>query len=212
MQFLLDLIHSLGLAGVFALCLFDGSILWMAPGINDIVLISFVVANGRSWAWALAAVVAATGGSVLGALFSYRLGHSGGGALLRRRFPSGLMQRVESWTDRYGALPVGIAAVMPPPCPYAPFVFSAGIMNVRRDRFCLSVLLGRGMRYALDAWLAVLFGHKVLPHLHALYWVALRNGLYVALTVLAIYGAFRVQFARREYGMAQYVEADKPEV
>lgn len=58
MRVLLDIAHtmgalarSMGLVGVFALTLFDGSLLWLLPGINDIVLISFVIAK-RTLVWA----------------------------------------------------------------------------------------------------------------------------------------------------------------
>ncbi|HVB39664.1 MAG TPA: hypothetical protein VNE83_02105, partial [Terriglobales bacterium] len=56
--------RSMGLVGVFALTLFDGSLLWLLPGINDIVLISFVVAK-HTLGWAVAAVLLATVGSIL---------------------------------------------------------------------------------------------------------------------------------------------------
>src|SRR6185312_2984716 len=121
MKLLIDLAHSfgalarsMGLVGVFALTLFDGSLLWLLPGINDIALISFIVAK-QTIAWAVVAVLVATVGSVLGAIASYRIGRRGGAELLRKRFPPVLLGRIERWTDKLGAVPVGIAAVLPPP-------------------------------------------------------------------------------------------------
>ena len=164
MKVLLEVVRTLGefaktmgLLGVFALTLFDGSLLWLLPGINDIALISFIVAK-QTIAWAVVAVLVATVGSVLGAIASYRIGRRGGGELLRKRFPPKLLCRIEAWTDKLGAVPVGIAAVLPPPFPYAPFVFSAGVMNVPIARFRFSVALGRGLRYALDGVLAIYLG------------------------------------------------------
>lgn len=189
------LARSLGLVGVFALTLFDGSLLWLLPGINDIILISFVIAK-RTVGWAVLAVVAATLGSMLGAMASYRIGHRGGGELLRKRFPPGLLRRVEYWTARLGAIPVGVAAVMPPPFPYAPFVFSAGILKVPKNRFRFSVGVGRGVRYALDAALALYVGRHLLKNLDRFYWEALEPTLIIVGIALLAWGFIRLRSAR----------------
>lgn len=203
MKLLLDLAHafgalarSMGLVGVFALTLFDGSLLWLLPGINDIVVISFVIAK-RTLGWSAVVVAVATLGSILGAMASYRIGHRGGGEILRKRFPPALLQRVEAWTNRLGAIPVGVAAVLPPPFPYAPFVFSAGLMKVPAGRFRLSVAVGRGVRYSLDAALALYLGRHLLNHLNRFYWAALEPALIVAAVILLVWGVFRLQAAGR---------------
>jgi|SRR6185312_4872974 len=213
MKLLIDLAHSfgalarsMGLVGVFALTLFDGSLLWLLPGINDIALISFVVAK-NSLVWAAVVVVVATLGSVLGAIASYRIGHRGGAELLRKRFPPALLRRIERWTDKLGAIPVGVAAVLPPPFPYAPFVFSAGVMNVPVNRFRFSVASGRGVRYALDAALALYLGRHLLKNLNRFYWAALEPALIVGAVALLVWGVFRLQFANRggwdDYGVKE---------
>lgn len=191
MKLLIGLAHTLGLLGVAILAFFDSSLLWALPGINDIVLISFVASKG-SWIWAVIAVSAATTGSVMGALMTYRIGHRGGRELLYRRFPSGLLQRVLLWTNRFGALPVGLAAMLPPPCPYAPFVISAGVIQVPRGRFAASVATGRGIRYLLEAELAMEFGRHVLSHLHSFYWTALKGSALMLVGGVAAFAGYRV--------------------
>ncbi|MGH9487425.1 MAG: YqaA family protein [Terriglobales bacterium] len=212
MKFLLELAHSLGelarsmgLVGIFALTLFDGTMLWLLPGINDIVLISFVIAK-RTVGWATLAVLVATCGSILGAMASYRIGHRGGGELLRKRFPPALMRRVEGWTNRLGAIPVGVAAVMPPPFPYAPFVFSAGVMNVPPHRFRFSVGLGRGVRYAMEAALALYVGRHLLHRLDKIYWAALEPALIIIAVGLLIWGMLRLQFSHRGSGYDRWLQ------
>lgn len=190
MKLLIGLAHTLGLLGVVALAFFDSSLLWALPGINDIVLISFVASKG-TWIWALLAVTGATTGSVFGALMTYRIGHRGGRELLYRRFPSGLLQKVLLWTNRFGALPVGLAAMLPPPCPYAPFVISAGVVQVPRSRFATSVTVGRGIRYLLEAELAMEFGRHVLAHLHSFYWSALKGSALVLVALVAGWALYR---------------------
>lgn len=204
MNFLSDAAHtlgalarSLGLVGVFGLTLFDGSLLWLLPGINDIILISFVIAK-QTVLWAALAVLTATAGSMLGAMASYRIGHRGGGELLRRRFPTGLLQRVEGWTQRLGAIPVGVAAIMPPPFPYAPFVFSAGILQVPKNHFRFSVAAGRGIRYTLDAALALYLGRHLLNHPYRFYRQALGPVLIVLAIGLLVWGIIRLQMSHRD--------------
>lgn len=220
MKVLLEVVRTLGefaktmgLLGVFALTLFDGSLLWLLPGINDIALISFIVAK-QTIAWAVVAVLVATVGSVLGAIASYRIGRRGGGELLRKRFPPALLCRIERWTDKLGAVPVGIAAVLPPPFPYAPFVFSAGVMNVPIARFRFSVALGRGLRYALDGVLAIYLGRHLLRHIQGYYWAALEPALIAAAIAVLVWGIFRLQFAQRpsrsDYGWRQPEDAEGP--
>ncbi len=191
------LARSMGLVGLFALTLFDGSLLWLLPGINDVLVISLVIAK-HTLPWAVATVIVASFGSLLGATFLYKVGRRGGGDLLRKRFPAALLQRIETWTRRLGAIPVGVAAILPPPCPYAPFVFSAGVMQVPLRRFQLSVGLGRGLRYGLEAALALYLGHHLLNHLPEIYWDVLQPTLVAAVLALVVWGLLRLQFARRK--------------
>lgn len=190
LKVLIALAQSLGLAGVFGLAFFDSSLLFALPGINDLVLILFV-ASKASWEWAVSSALLATMGSVLGARLTYRLGNKSGGELLKRRLPEALRGRVLRWTQRYGALPVGVAAVLPPPFPYAPFVISAGVIDVPRNRFSISVGIGRGIRYFVEAELAMLLGRRLVRHLDAIYWNALK-GVAIGIAVLvALWLLFR---------------------
>ncbi len=191
------LARSMGLIGLFVLTLFDGSLLWLLPGINDILVISLVIAK-HTLPWAVATVIVATAGSLLGATFLYKVGRRGGGELLRKRFPAALVGRIERWTRRLGAIPVGVAAILPPPCPYAPFVFSAGVMQVPLNRFQVSVALGRGLRYGLEATLALYLGRHLLNHLPEIYWDVLEPTLLLAVVGLAVWALLRLQFSRRK--------------
>ncbi len=170
---LLALARTLGLAGVFGFALLDSSLLFALPGLNDLVLISFVIAK-NDWLWGVAAALLATLGSVLGARLTYNVGRRGGGSWLRSRLSGSWQRRILHWTERYGSLPVGMAAVMPPPCPYAPFVISAGILSIPKRRFSLSIALGRGARYLIEAWLAMAFGRRLLRHWQGDYLAAFK--------------------------------------
>jgi membrane protein YqaA with SNARE-associated domain len=189
------LVRSMGLVGLFALTLFDGSLLWLLPGINDILVISLVIAK-RTVPWAAATALVATAGSLLGATFLYKMVRRGGGDFVRKRFPPALLGRIETWTSRMGAIPVGVAAVLPPPCPYAPFVFSASIMRVPLGRFQFSVALGRGVRYGLEAALALYLGRHLLSRLPEIYWDVLEPALIAAVLLAVVWALLRLQFSR----------------
>ncbi len=185
-RILVVLARTLGIVGVFGLAFFDSSLLFAFPGANDLALISFVAAKA-SWGWAVLAAVLATSGSIMGALVTFRLGRKGGAELLRRRVPEVLRERLITWTRRFGALPVGLAAVLPPPFPYAPFVISAGVMDVPRPRFVLAVAVGRGVRYSLEVALAMVLGRRFTRHMSVVYWTALKIlGLLVVVALLTL--------------------------
>lgn len=197
MRFLIALAQTFGLLGVVALAFLDSSLLFALPGINDIALISFVVVK-KSWLWAIVTVSGATVGSTLGAMLTYRIGHHGGRQLLHKRVPERFLRHILRWTARFGALPVGMAALLPPPCPYAPFVLTAGVVQVPRRRFSLSVALGRGLRYSLEAILAMELGRRLLGHLHRWYWLALRYTAAILLAFAALYLVYYFTRNRRD--------------
>ncbi|MGH9534253.1 MAG: YqaA family protein [Terriglobales bacterium] len=194
MKFLIALAQSLGVIGVFGLAFCDS--FFVLFGANDIVLIAFV-ASKASWGWAVGAAVMATTGSVLGTRLMYRLGRRGGAEIMRKRIPERARERVLGWTRRYGALPVGVAAVMPPPCPFAPFVVAAGVIEVPQGRFSLSVAVGRGVRYGVEAYFAMLIGRNLLHRLDAVYWKAVEVAAIGVAVLLAAWLLYRLRQARR---------------
>ncbi len=194
MNILIALAQSLGVLGVFGLAFCDS--FFVLFGANDIVLIAFV-ASKASWGWAAAAALMATIGSVMGTRLMYRLGRRGGAEMLRKRIPARARERVLGWTRRFGALPVGVAAIMPPPCPFAPFVVAAGVIEVPKARFSLSVAAGRGVRYSVEAYLAMLIGRKLLHHLDAVYWKAVEVAAIAVAVALAGWFMYRLWRARR---------------
>ena len=195
-HWLIGLARTLGLAGIFILTLLDSSFLIAVPGLNDLALLSFVIAK-NDWMWAITAAALATIGSVLGSQVTYKVGQRGGSALLRSRFTRHWQQRVMAWTKRYGALPVGLAAVMPPPCPYAPFVITAGMLSIPKARFSISVALGRGARYAIDATLAMLLGRHLLRYWQLDYWAAIKIFAWVAADAAALWLLYHFFLRRR---------------
>jgi membrane protein DedA with SNARE-associated domain len=128
-----------------------------------------------------------------------------------KRAPQKFRDRLMVWTQRFGALPVGIAAIMPPPCPYAPFVVAAGIMKVPRSRFGTSIAIGRGLRYTLEAILAMMLGKHLTRHLNSVYWSTLKGVAAVALFTLAVWVLYRNRGPRINYEYEGMHSPEQPE-
>ena len=147
----------LGGWGVFAAAVLDSSFLSL-PNVVDLWVISLSVLNpARMVFYALAATI----GSVTGCLALYFVTRKGE-EILRRKNPdySGL-PRVRRWVEKYGALALLVASVLPPPTPFKLFVIAAGLARYRLERFVLVLFVGRGARYTVEGYLGVRYGRQV---------------------------------------------------
>src|SRR5262249_6601410 len=80
-----------------------------------------------------------------------------GRAVLRHFAPRG-RALVEALFNRYDVGALLVAAGLPPPFPFKIFVLSAGAFRMRLWRFIAAMVIGRGVRFALEGWMAVNYG------------------------------------------------------
>jgi membrane protein YqaA with SNARE-associated domain len=146
---------GLGALGVFAIALLDSAFIPL-PGGPDVVVMALAHHNH---AMAPAYVVAAIAGSTLGSLLLYFIARKGGQAALRKFSPQ-KRARVEDLINRYDIWALLLAAVLPPPFPFKIFVLSAGAFRMRFSRFVSAMVIGRGVRFALEGWMAVNYGEQ----------------------------------------------------
>ena len=67
-----------------------------------------------------------------------------------------------------------VASILPPPAPYKVFVLTAGVLRVNAVHFGLALLVGRGLRFAAEAWLGARYGVQAQDYLrHNLGWASL---------------------------------------
>ena len=144
---------GLGALGIFGIALLDASFIPL-PGGPDVAVMALAHQNH---AMAPAYVIAAIAGSTIGSLLPYFVGRKGGEAALRRFSPK-KRARVEDLINRYDILALLLAAVLPPPFPLKLFLVSAGAFRVRLWRFVAAMAIGRGVRLALEGWMAVNYG------------------------------------------------------
>ncbi len=165
MQLLTDIFRNLyagvrvfadqfGGPGLAVVALLDSSLLSL-PEVNDALVVMLALQQPASW-WYYAGFT--TAGSVGGCYLLYRIGRSGGEALLARRFRRAEIERGLSAFRRFGPLALIVPSMLPPPVPFKVFVLLAGASGVRTRTFLLSVVVGRGTRYLGQAFLAQRYG------------------------------------------------------
>jgi membrane protein YqaA with SNARE-associated domain len=154
--FALHLGHVLaryGGLGLFLINVLDSSVLAF-PLINDILLIHMASRRpDMAWIYALQC----TAGSMLGSFAIYGLGR-GGGRLFRRNPEMREAGRARRWLKRNDFATVLVAALLPPPTPFKVVPIVAGAMGMDPLRLAAALLIGRGARFAVEAWIGMEYG------------------------------------------------------
>jgi membrane protein YqaA with SNARE-associated domain len=156
---LIHMLLSFGVAGVFFVSIVDSSFVPLPlPGITDIMIVVLAAQHANLFLL----VGAATAGSFLGGLFSYKVGQSGGMTFLEKHVPARIFKRVCNWMETHAILAVALPAILPPPMPLSPFVLAAGALKMSRDKFLTTFTVSRFLRHSFAAWLGVYYGRHVL--------------------------------------------------
>ena len=150
--------RQVGGPGLIVLGIVDNSAIPI-PGSQDVLVI--VLSASQKSLWPYYAVMA-TIGAVAGGYITYRLALREGKALLKRRLAARRAQQVQRAFAKWGFGAVMIPALLPPPLPTFPFLLAAGALQISRGKFLTALALGRGIRYALLAFLAAEYGRRIL--------------------------------------------------
>jgi membrane protein YqaA with SNARE-associated domain len=149
----------LGMAGLFLVSVLDSSIIPLpVPGTTDLLLLWLVSHDGNPWLLAATAIA----GSLVGGYTSWKIGKQGGKAALKRWVPARFLKRIMGWVESHPVLSVFLPAILPPPIPLSPFLLASGALGVTRKAFLLSFSAARILRYSLVAWLAVVYGRRIV--------------------------------------------------
>ncbi len=139
--------------GLFLISYLDSSFLAF-PFVNDLLLINF--ASIRPYE-AVVYAFECTAGSVLGAYTIYVLTLHGRKLFSRTTTPKE-KSAVRHWVERNDFLSILVASLLPPPMPFKVFAIIAGGLRVKAWRFIAALVVGRGLRFAFEAWLGVYYG------------------------------------------------------
>ena len=189
-----DFLIAYGSLGLFAIALLDSALVPLPAG-PDVVMILLTLRNPS---WMLVYAAAATVGSVAGCVILYYISRKAGRRALER-FSEKKQARVKGLIDRYDALSVFVASILPPPFPFKLFVITSGVFRVSVVRFALAIAAGRALRFLLEGYLAVAYGDRAEVLVKQYFpWVGL--GLAVAV-VLFFVG--RMLWKKRAVGSRQ---------
>ena len=172
---------ELGGIGLFVIALLDSSFLSF-PQVNDILIIVLSTQNPARMPYYAGMT---TLGSLVGCFMLYTVVRRGGESFLRKRMQGRYFERGVTLYQEYGLLAVIVPALLPPPVPFKLFVFLAGAAAVSPLRFGIAIVIGRGIRYFGQGYLAVLYGERAADFMKT-YGAQIGIGLAAAVVLAAI--------------------------
>ena len=175
---------TFGAFGLFAVALLDSTFVPL-PSSADALMILLSTTNPS---WMVLYAFMATAGSAIGCWILYLISRRAGARALNK-FSEAKQRRVKNWIEKYDALAVLVATLLPPPFPFKLFVITAGVFRFSLLRFMLAVIAGRAFRFLLEGYFAVRYGAAAKEILAKYYpWIGL--ALVVAIVLFVIVKRF----------------------
>lgn len=151
-------LRRLGGPGLVLLGIADNSVIPLT-GSMDVLTIWLAARHREPWPYY---AFMATLGAVIGGYITYTLARKGGKETMERKLSKKRAAQFSKAFARWGFAAVAIPALIPPPFPFLPFLLAAGAMQYPRRKFLGALVLGRGLRYFIDAWLGYHYGRHIL--------------------------------------------------
>jgi membrane protein YqaA with SNARE-associated domain len=168
---------TFGAFGLFAVALLDSTFVPL-PSSADALMI---LLSTTYPSWMVLYAFMATAGSAIGCWILYLISRRAGARALNK-FSETKQRRVKHWIERYDAMAVLVATLLPPPFPFKLFVITAGVFRFSLLRFMIAIIAGRAFRFLLEGYFAVRYGAQAKEILARYYpWIGL--GLVVAIVL-----------------------------
>jgi membrane protein YqaA with SNARE-associated domain len=177
-------LRHLGGVGLVLLGIADNSVIPLT-GSMDVLTIWLAARHREPWPYY---AFMATLGAVIGGYITYSLARKGGKEMMERKLSKRRAAKFCKAFERWGFAAVVIPALLPPPFPFLPSLLAAGAMQYSPKKFLTALVLGRGMRYTIEAGLGFHYGRHILRFFSQYYKPALAIliGLAVIGSVLTI--------------------------
>jgi membrane protein YqaA with SNARE-associated domain len=190
-------LRHLGGIGLLLLGLIDNSVI-PVTGSMDVLTIWLAARHQEPWPYY---AFMATLGAVIGGYITYALARKGGKEMMERKLSKKRSAQVSRAFERWGFAAIVIPALLPPPFPFLPFLVAAGAMQYSRKKFLAALVLGRGIRYLIEAALGFVYGRHILRFFTRYYKpaMAVLIGLAVIGTAVTLVQYFRY---RKKLGAA----------
>lgn len=150
-------VFRLGGIGLLLVGVIDSSIL-MAPLANDFLVVALSATNHDRMPYY--AVMAAIG-STLGSLTTDVIGRKAKEGVAAK-VPSKRLKFVERQFRKRAGWTVVLAAIIPPPFPFTPFVALAAGLDYPRKKLLTLVAIARFARFVGEGALAIVYGDRIL--------------------------------------------------
>jgi membrane protein YqaA with SNARE-associated domain len=173
-------LRHLGGVGLILLGLADNSVVPLT-GSMDVLTIWLAARHREPWPYY---ALMATLGAVIGGYITYSLARKGGKETMERKLSKKRAAQVCKAFERWGFSAVVVPALLPPPFPFLPSLLAAGAMQYSRKKFLAALVLGRGLRYFIEAYCGFHYGRHILRFFSRYYKPAL-----AILIGLAVIGA-----------------------
>jgi len=148
----------LGGLGLLLLGVLDSSFLFMPLG-NDLLVIA-LTANHHQRMLYYAAM--ATAGSVAGVALTDWVSRKGGQKGIEGKGQSRRIRYIEDKVQQNGGMALVVAALMPPPFPFTPFIIVAAALQYPRKKLLGIVGACRALRFVVEGSLALYFGRRII--------------------------------------------------
>jgi membrane protein DedA with SNARE-associated domain len=166
----------LGGSGLLIMGVLDSSFLVLPLG-NDLLVIA-LTARHHMRLFYYAAM--ATAGSVAGCFILDLVSRRGGEKGLERTLGHKRTEYVKKRVKKSAGWALALAALMPPPFPFSPFVAGAAAFQYPRKRLLSVIAASRFVRFSIDGLLGILFGTRILR------WTRATEFLYVMVGLIVI--------------------------
>lgn len=139
----------LGVYGILVLAFLNSSVM---PGMVEVLLVPLTLVNPDKWLLYGSVTVV---GTVLGSIFGYALGYYGFKGVDNSSL-SMKSEKVQSLIEEHGVKAVWIAGVSA--LPFKPLLIAAGAYRLNFVKVMTGVIILRGFRYLLTAYLVAIYG------------------------------------------------------
>jgi membrane protein YqaA with SNARE-associated domain len=183
--------------GIVVLAALDSTLFFSLPfGIDTAVII--LAAQLRRTAWIVPLL--ATGGSIGGAALTFWMGVKIGEKSLDRFVSPRRLKKIQKRVRTSGAVALAVLDLVPPPFPFTPFVLAAGALEVRPVTFFATLAVCRLVRFGAEAWLAALYGPRILHWLDSDIFHDVVGGCLVFALIATVWSIVQVVRATRPLG------------